>query len=117
MTSIKLDNQVKAFIKAGKSDSDIIVFLTMNNQDLTKAEARTYLTDFKTANNLETVKKETKSGQLKAWFLAQPDLLVVTKKQIKDKCLELDMKGGSVTYYVNSYHLAIEVASQLASNK
>ena len=63
--------------------------------------------------DLQPPVKVTKAGALKEWFLAQSDPTTITSEQIGTKCLELEMKGGSVTYYKNAYKLAIELANQM----
>jgi len=97
------------------STSDIIVLLTLTETifNNNKSTTRTWLEDFMKANNIAKPIKLTKSGQLKDWFLSNPDPLSLTKLDIKEKCIELDMKGGSVTYYVNAYSLAVDLHKQL----
>jgi len=108
-------DQVIDFIKAGKSVNDIATLLVMTNVYTTKTEARSCVEEVIETENLAIPKKVTKVGALKEWFLSQDNPCEVTKGEIKDKCIELEMKGGSVTYYVNSYLLAIDLAKDLNS--
>jgi len=110
---MKNQEEVIAFIKGGKSVADIVAFLVMADVYATKTEARSCVEALIIEEGLEPPKKVTKVGALKEWFLSQENPTSVTKDQIKQKCIDLEMKGGSVTYYVNSYHLAIELAIDL----
>ena len=111
MTTLNLEN-VKSFVESGKSLADIVNFYSMT-VSMTKTEIRTLVELHMEEHDLIVPKKESKSGALKAWFLDQENPLTITKDQIKAKCIELDMKGGSVTYYINAYSLAIDLTTQL----
>lgn len=106
------EEQVIEFIENSKTMNDIVTFLSMTLPN-TKTEIRTEVERIMVENGLAVQKKESKSGALKAWFLDQPNPLDVTKDQIKKMCNELEMKGGSVTYYVSAYTLAIELTNKI----
>ena len=112
-----IDAFITAQLSAHVTVNDIIAVLSImyKTEFPSKSDARTYLSEYMTDNKLHPTKKETKSGALKAWVLSNENPVSITKSQIKDKCIELDMKGGSITYYVNSYSLAFELAAKLAT--
>ena len=103
-------------IEDGKTIEDVVSLLTMLHGDMfeTKTSAREHVTALLEEKNIET-KRVSKSGQLKDWFLSQEDPTSVDGKTIKEQCELLEMKGGSVQYYVNAYKLAIDLVSQVAN--
>jgi len=108
----KLDTQIVEFIEAGKSKEDCVTFLVMTNSYETKTLARDFVEQIIEENDLVTT-KITKSDLLKEWFLKLENPLEITKEEIQAKCKELEMKGGSVQYYVNAYRLAIDLTKQV----
>ena len=109
----KTDKTIINHITNGKSIEDVVTLLTMTDVFESKSVARTYVTELLEVENLVPVKKETKVGQLKKWFLSQDNPTSVTKEQIREQCVTIGMKGGSIQYYINSYSLAIELSLEL----
>ena len=101
------------YIKDGKTPEDIATMLYMSEMFSNKAEARRYVSEVMIDQDLVPVKKESKVSQLTTWFLAQEDPTNVTKDQIKQQCLAIGMKGGSIQYYINSFSLAISLVNDL----
>ena len=107
--------EIVDFVKSGKSVEDCVTYLTMiyTAQFATKTLARTLIGELLEKKNLIPTKKVSKSQGLKDWFLSQEDPTAVTPEQVKKQCEELEMKGGSVQYYINSYKLAIDLFGQI----
>lgn len=111
----KTKKQIVSLLESGKSVEDCVSLLIITDPSTypTKVSARNDIQELMETESL-VVKKANKSGALKEWFMGQEDPLSVTSDQIKEKCQELDMKGGSVQYYINSYKLAIELMTKIA---
>jgi hypothetical protein len=110
----KLNNEIISHITGGRTVEDTVTFLVMTEEFATKSEARTMVTELLEANGIST-KKISKSDGLKKWFLALENPLDTTSADIKKVCVELEMKGGSIQYYINSYKLAIELLKKVQS--
>jgi hypothetical protein len=109
----KQSNIVLKQLNNGTIKTDVITFMSISCA-IPKYEAREIVESIIKENHIE-VKRVTKSGALREWFLAQDDTFAITKDMLKQKCEELDMKGGSVKYYIDSYMMAIEIAKKLKS--
>ncbi|RKY42288.1 MAG: hypothetical protein DRP85_03115, partial [Candidatus Makaraimicrobium thalassicum] len=96
----------------GKSVAEVIGYLDISGKVAGKVEARELVEKVCKENGV-SVKIESKSGELKKWFLSLDDSMAATSDEIKKKCVEIGMKGGSVSYYVNSYRLVIELKKML----
>lgn len=55
---------------------------------------------------------DSMSGQLKAWFIANPD---ATNEEIVEKGIELGMTEISAKYYVPIYNTALEIAEAISN--
>jgi len=98
----------------GKSVSAIVSYLVTGDLISNKEEAKAYVLEVAEDNGIST-KKVTKADELKKWFLAHDEPSKVTMANVKAECERLEMKGGSVQYYVNSYKLAIDLYSKISN--
>lgn len=112
MTTINNETKVRALLNAGKSSESILDYLVMNEDYRTKSEARPILEAFLQANGLVPVKKIPMSEQYETWYLAQSlqDKRTMTKKQLKDKAVEIGMTDKSADWYARVYELAGRLA-------
>jgi hypothetical protein len=113
---MNIEKDVIKMIAQNISINDIVTILSHSIND-SKANVRKEVYIAIESNNLELPKKESKSGKLKEWFLSQKDITTLTKEDLYQKCKELEMKGGSIMYYVNSYILVINIFNSLNKNK
>ena len=105
---------VLALLEKGKSVSAIVSYLVTGDLIENKDDAKAYVLEVAEDNGIST-KKVTKADELKKWFLEHGEPSKVTMAEVKAQCEKLEMKGGSVQYYVNSYKLAIELYSKLSN--
>ena len=98
----------------GKSVSAIVSYLVTGDLIENKDDAKAYVLEVAEDNGIST-KKVTKADELKKWFLAHDEPSKVTMANVKAECERLEMKGGSVQYYVNSYKLAIDLYSKISN--
>lgn len=108
-----IQKEMTEFLANGKTVEDCVTMMTMIHGYKTKSEARGELTSMMESEGLTPVKKASKSQGLKDWFLSLDNPLDASSEDIKKKCEELEMKGGSVQYYINSYKLAIDLFGQI----
>ena len=111
-----LKTEITKHINNGRTVEDCVSLLLMTHPEdyPTKTDARNVVLEIIESEGLNT-KKASKSGALKDWFLQQDDPTSITSEQVKSQCEALEMKGGSVQYYVNSYKLAIELYGKIQS--
>jgi hypothetical protein len=106
------EQKVRALLQAGKSPEDIVKFLVMNEDYRTGPEAKTALETFMTEQGLVPVKKVPMSEQYETWYLALniSEKRALTKKQLKDKAIEIGMSDKSSDWYARVYELAGRLA-------
>ena len=106
--SIEIVESIELKLKKGFNYEEVISWLVMNGDYNNKSEARIVVEGVCDRLNISK-KRLNKSEELKKWFLDLDDCINVKNEDVKKKCEEIGMKGGSVAYYVNSYKLVIEL--------
>jgi len=113
-----MKKEIIGMLETGMSKEDVITIMYHKYKEQeelnTKSKVRALVESVMEESGL-VITKVTKADQIKEWLLAQPDPLKVTKDQIKAQCLELEMKGGSIQYYVMGLTTAQDLARQLTS--
>ena len=106
--STKNEKVVFDLLSKGKSVSAIVNYLVVTDMVDNKEDAKELILQVAEDNDIST-KRASKAEALKTWFLGHEDPTTITGAEIKAQCESLEMKGGSVQYYVNSYKLAISL--------